>query len=327
MIEEEYIYQSVSVHLRERDMLDEKDFESLAAAPDIQGVYSILSDRGWAAAGLSVSAADADRLLIEQENKVWELVESLLGDLTPLNALRRGNDYHNLKAAVKLAYSDDGTDPERCFVKGVMDPAEILEAAMAHDFSALPPDMAEAGKNAYETLAHTGNGQLSDMIIDNAALAAIYRAGSETKSCLLKEYVGLVVDSANIKAAARCCYMRKQRDFAELAIAPAGTLDTESLVKAVAEGPESLYEFLSYTSYSDAVSELKQGVAAFERWCENRIIETIRPQRNEFYTIDPMAAYILACMAEIRMVKLILSAKLNALNMSVISERLSETYV
>ena len=327
MIDEEYIYQSVSVHLCEKDMLDEKDVEDLAAAAGVEEVYSILGEKGWAVAGLSAAAADADRLLVEQENMAWEFVESLLGDLTPLDVLRCANDYHNLKAAVKLAYSDDDADPGRCFLKGVADAADILEAAKAHDFSALPPDMAEAGKQAYETLAHTGNGQLSDMIIDKAALIAIDKAGGETKSSLMKEYAKLTVDGANIKAAVRCCNMGKPRDFTEQAIAPAGTLDTEALVKAAAEDLESIYEYLSYTEYSGAADVLRQGIAAFERWCENRIIAAIRPQREEFFSIDPMAAYILARLSEIRTVKLIMAAKANALDMSVISERLCETYV
>ena len=327
MIEEEYIYQSVSVHICEKDMLDEKDVEDLAAAADMEEAYSILGEKGWAVPDLTVSGADADRLLAEEENRVWDLVESLLGDLAPLNTLRCGNDYHNLKAAVKLAYKDDGAEPERCFLKGVTDAAKILEAAKAHDFSSLPPDMAEAGKQAYETLSHTGNGQLSDMIIDKAALIAIGKAGSETKSCLMQEYAKLTVDGANIKSAVRCCIMGKQRDFTELAIAPAGTLDAEALIKAAAEDMESIFDYLSYTEYSGAVDSLRQGVAAFERWCENRMIEVIRPQRDEFFSIDPMAAYILARLSELRMVKLILAAKINSLDMSVISERLCETYV
>ena len=325
MITEQYIYQAMSVHLLEREMLNKKDIERLAAADDIYTAYSILGEKGWNTAGYSVS--DADGLLTDQENRTWELAESLMGDLTPFNVLRCANDYHNLKAAVKLVYSDGGIDPERCFIKGIIDPDVLFSAAKNHDFSALPPDMGLAGKQAYETLAHTGNGQYSDMIIDSAALIAIDNACKETRSSLLKEYARLTVDCANIKSAVRCCIMRKQREFTERAVASAGTLDAESLIRAAADGMEAIYSYLSRTVYSDAVHELKLGISAFERWCDNQIIEAIRPQRYEFYTIDPIAAYILARMTEIRSVKLILSAKVNALSMDIITERLRDTYL
>lgn len=325
MSAEQYIYQAMSVHLREKEMLSKTDVEKLTAAEDVYKVYSILGEKGWNTADLT--PADADRLLIAQENRTWDLVESLIGDLAPFNVLRCGNDYHNLKAAIKLVYSDDLADTEKCFVKGVIDTAVILDAAKSRSFSMLPPDMALAGENAFETLAHTGNGQYSDMIVDNAALIAIDKAGNDTDSSLLKEYARLTVDSANIKSAVRCCNMGKPREFTERAVAFAGTLDAAALIKAAAESEDALYSYLSRTEYAEAINVLKRGIAAFERWCDNRIIASVRPQRNEYYTTDPMAAFILARIIEIRTVKFILSAKINFLSMDTIMERLRETYV
>ena len=325
MIGEEYIYQAVSVHLREKEMLNKKDVERLAAAEDVIEVYLILSEKGWDTADLT--AADADKLLIVEENMTWMFVESLLKDLTPFNVLRCGNDYHNLKAAIKLVYSEDEILSRSFFAQGSIDATVVYEAAKNHDFSGLPPDMAQAGKEAYETLSHTGNGQLCDIIIDSAALIAMENASKATRSLILKEYARFTIDSANIKTAIRCCGMGKNREFTERAIAPAGSLDTNSLIIAATENLEAIYEFLSRTEYSDAETELRRGIHAFERWCDDRIMETIRPQQNEFYTSDPMAAYIIARLTEIRILKLILSAKINALGMDVVSERLRETYV
>ena len=48
------------------------------------------------------------------------------------------------------------------------------------DFGKLPDSMRIVGEEAYETLLHTGDGQLCDVIIDRAALGAIYQAGKES---------------------------------------------------------------------------------------------------------------------------------------------------
>ena len=121
--------------------------------------------------------------------------------------------------------------------------------------------------------------------------------------------------------------MGKEREFAERAIAPAGTLDVRGLANAASDNIEAIYTFLSRTLYSDSVDELRRGMTAFERWCDNLIIETIRPLKAEYFSMDPMVAYIIAGITEIRMVKLILSAKVNGLSMDMILERLRETYV
>jgi V/A-type H+-transporting ATPase subunit C len=315
----------MSVHLRERALLSKQDIGMLSAAGDIGRVYALLGDRGWNTAGLT--ALDAGKLLAEQEYRAWEFVENLLGSLAHINVLRIPNDYHNLKAAIKLVYSNAEPDSEGYFLKGSIDISLITTAAVNNDFSMLPQDMAKAGKEAYIALAQTRNGQVCDMIIDKATLVAIDIAGRETKCGLLREYATLTIDSANIKAAARCRAMGKPREFAERAIAPAGALDAQRLITSATTSFDALYAYLYGTRYSGAVNELKNSIAAFERWCDNMVIHMIRPQRNNFYSIEPVVAYLLACIIEIRTVKFILSAKINNLDMNVITERLRDAYV
>ncbi len=135
------------------------------------------------------------------------------------------------------------------------------------------------------------------------------------------------VDAANIKAAVRGAAMHKGRDFLENLLAPAGSLDCKDLLAAATDGVAAVFAFLERGPYAAAVPLLKQSMAAFERWCDNQMIELIRPQRNNYFTIEPLAAFILGRENEIRMVRLILSAKINHLPDEALRERLRETYV
>ena len=135
------------------------------------------------------------------------------------------------------------------------------------------------------------------------------------------------MDVANIKAAVRCRVMQKPRDFLERAVAQAGTLDTRALVDAAAQSLDALYAYLDNTDYAGAVEALKNSMAAFERWCDDQLIQMIRPQRYNYFGIEPLAAYILGRENEIRMVRLILSAKINGLSDDILRERLRITYV
>lgn len=324
---EQYVYAVTRVHMHEQGLLSRADLEALIAANTVADAFRLLADKGWGSPDLP--ANDPDALVAFETQRTWELVSELMEDTTPFNVFLLANDYHNLKAAIKLNYSaEEEADHAGYFIPHGTVPVEtIIKAAKEHDFSALPEGMAAAGRDAYEALAHTGVGQACDMVIDKAALIAIGKAGKESKSALLRRYAELTVDCANIKAAVRCQNMGKTRDFIDRALAPAGTLDTEKLGDAAAGSMDAIYDYLKSTAYAGAIDELKKGLAAFERWCDDQMMEMIKPQKNNYFTIEPIAAFILGRENEIKMVRLILSAKLNHLSSDALRERLRETYV
>ena len=81
------------------------------------------------------------------------------------------------------------------------------------------------------------------------------------------------------------------------------------------------------TDFSDAIPELRRSQAAFERWCDDKIIREIRPQLWNSFGLGPIAAYIIARETEIRSVRILLAAKQNGFPEDMIRERIRETYV
>ena len=72
---------------------------------------------------------------------------------------------------------------------------------------------------------------------------------------------------------------------------------------------------------------LAESPSAFERWCDNRIIQTISPEKYHAFTIGPVIAYVIARQNEIKTVRFILSGKQNELPDDSIRERAREMYV
>ena len=68
-------------------------------------------------------------------------------------------------------------------------------------------------------------------------------------------------------------------------------------------------------------------LSAFERWCDNQIIETIRPQLYNSFSLGPLVAYVLARENEIKTVRIILTGKRSGLPEEFIRERAREMYV
>ena len=93
------------------------------------------------------------------------------------------------------------------------------------------------------------------------------------------------------------------------------------------EGEETLAAFLAGTPYAETAKALEESFSAFERRCDNLLIEEIRPQKYNPFTISPLAAYVLARENEVKCVRVILSGKRNGLPEESIREKVRETYV
>ena len=320
----EYIYAVARVRGKEQTLLSGSFMETLMAAKDYGECLRLLADKGWNTEGVS----DPEELFTAERKRTWDFVGELVDDLHVFDVFLYANDYHNLKAAIKETISPQAYEvaymaKSQCTV----DPLLIRNAVKERNFDALPDAMKEVAKEAMDVLLHTGDGQACDIIVDKAALSRIYEAGKASRNEILSLYGELTVASANIKTAIRAAKTRKDQAFLEKALAPCDTLDVKELARAATEGEESVYAYLEKTKYSDAVSEIKESPSAFEKWCDDQIIESMRPQIHNPFTLSPIAAFILARENEIKSVRIVISGKINGLSDDSVRERVREMYV
>ncbi len=322
MANEQYVYAVARIHSKELTLLDKQVLEQLLASKSHEECMRVLTDKGWG----SSDYMSAEQMLSYEREKTWELMKELVEDMSIFNTFLYENDFHNLKASLKQYY----THKERpnVFMKNAtVDPELINQAVKEHDFTLLPEFMRESAKEAYEVLMHTGDGQLCDVILDRAALDTLYQKASETKLALFQKYAELRIVAANINIAVRGLKTGKKNSFFQDAIAECETLDKNQLIEVILQGEQELYQYLETTIYVDAVQAIKESPSAFERWCDNVIMEEIKPQKNNHFSVEPLAAFILARESEIKSVRIILSGKLNNLSQDLIRERIREMYV
>ena len=187
--------------------------------------------------------------------------------------------------------------------------------------------MAEAAREAYEALPHTRDGQLCDVIIDRAALDAIYQAGLKAKDKIIKDYAESVVAVADIRIAVRSQKTGKTVEFMKRAMAECESLNVDQLARAAAGGMEAVTEYLSGTAYAQGGQAIAESPSAFERWCDNRLMQDMQPQKYEVFSVGPLVAYVLARLNEIKTVRIILSGKQNGFSDDSIRERVRDMYV
>ena len=234
--------------------------------------------------------------------------------------------FHNLKAAIKeVCTSDSG---RHIFYDDVaISGKEMVGIIEEKNFGRLPANMQHAAEEAYEALLHTRDGQLCDVIIDKAALDAIYAAGRASKAPIIRDYAESTVAVADIKIAVRSQKTAKSIEFMKRAMAECSSVSVDQLSKAALSGMDAIREYLMGTAYAEGAEALADSPSAFERWCDNRIIQTISPQKYNAFTIGPVVAYVIARQNEIKTVRIILSGKLNDLPDDSIRERVREMYV
>ena len=319
---EQYIYAVARIRSRELSLLSEAVISQLSAAATEEDCRRILNEKNWGNPDLP-----SEEMFQEENKKTWALIRELVpNNMQIFDVFRLEKDYHNLKAAIKESCID-GIHPGIFAEGGTIPVKDIQQAVEESDYDALPETMRQVAQDAKETLLQTRDGQLCDVMIDRAALEEIRKAGEKTGEPLLRDYGELVCATGNIKTAVRAAKTGKSRQFLEKALAPCSTLDVAALADAAAAGTDAVVAYLDHTVYADAIDELNESVASFERWCDNRMIEAIKPQIHNPFGIGPIAAYILARDNEIKTVRIILAAKRNGLPEEMLRERVREMYV
>lgn len=319
----EYTYAVARIRALEASLLTDSFIDQLVNCQSDRQCLELLSERGW---GDAETGLDASAMLKREEEKTWEVIREAAPDLSVFDVLSYTKVYHNLKAAIKEVCTEIRNEHifyDDCSIPG----AEMLSIVENKEFGQLPGRMAAAAQDAYDTLLHTRDGQLCDVIIDKAALEAIYEAGQNAEDEIIRNYAESTVAIADIKIAVRAWKTGKSLEFMKRAMAECESISVELLSKAALAGVDAICEYLAGTSYSGGAQALTESPSAFERWCDNRMIETIKPQKYNAFSVGPLVAYQIARENEIKTVRIILTGKQNDFPEEAIRERVREMYV
>lgn len=308
----------------ETSLLSNSDIDELISCKGFKACINYLIEKGW---GNAESGNNMNLILKAETEKTWENIHSMSMDESIFAPLSYPRLYHNLSAAIKdvVTQSDIGN---LIYYNDVDIPGSRMRQIIEEkDFYALPEHMRAVAKEALEVMLHTKDGQLCDSIVDRGALVAMEEAAMATHNKFLTDYVKKVVAVTNIRIAVRAARTGKNKEFLDRALAPSNAININRLKTAAVSGEESVLEALSQEGFSDAAEAVRESNSAFERWCDNSIIENIKSQKYISETPGPVIAYLLARENEIKTVRIILTCKQNKVEDAQIKERVREMYV
>ncbi len=319
----DYIFAVARIRVKEKSLLSDADIRHLIGLPDAKTAAAWLEDKGW---GTGDDSGDIDKMLKAEEDKTRELIRELKVPSSVMEALTFQQLYHNLKAGIKQTM-----DSERHYgIFYALDDygeEKMLRILKDKKFEELPKHMRAAAAEAYEIMLTARDGQRCDNIIDRACLEAMIASGKASGSPLIRDYTESTAAVSDIRIAVRAQKTGKNAAFLREALAPCAAFDVKELASAAAKNEEALFSFLNNHGFKEAVEAVKDSPSAFERWCDNRLIATIKPQKGNPVSVGPVVAYYLARQNEIRTVRILLTAKANGFSEEETRERVRDMYV
>ena len=179
-----YIYAVARIRALEMSLFSQATIEQLMALKTHKECLQFLVEHGWGDSDTDIT--DAEEILSKETEKAWSTIKEMVSDMSVFDVLLIPDLFHNLKAAIKTVVSGE-VEANIFFDNASIGGKKMVEIIKNKDFKALPDYMQAAAEEGYESMTHTKDGQLLDLIIDRATLEAITLAASKAKDPLLKE--------------------------------------------------------------------------------------------------------------------------------------------
>ena len=315
-----YAFCVAKIRANENRLLTKQDINFLVDCADLASAFGFLVKKCYAEENENIS-----QLVKRQGDELDKLLSECVPDVKELRKLYILNDYFNIKVLVKCALENREAEEFITYPSSVCT-ADIIKSSQITDFYYLNEEYRDIAKKAYNIALLSGNGKYSDVIIDKAAINALSSLAKEKNSGMYGKICALLADFANIKIALRSAATHQDADYINEAIGDCNTLDKSKLISASVSGFDDLVAYLETTSYKEGVSVYIKNPSAFEKWCDDRIIEITHAAIYTSFGFAPVVSYFYRKTLEIKTVRMILSAIKSGVSKAEITKRVREHY-
>ncbi len=322
----DYLYASARVRALENSLLNRDRLRKMAEAPTDDEALKVLSECGY-----GDDIKDLAKALNAKQAYTFSELEKVLPDKSLIGLFRLKYDYHNIKALIKGKAK--GEEFSHLLLNtGTVDAAIIEKVAEESAFDLLPAALRDAAKKAEEMLARTQDPRLADTVLDQAMYQQMSDIAAKSGIKLLKEYVRLAIDSANLRMAVRLKH--SGQDFSRLAdfyinggITPLAMLKVDITPEAL----ESLYKdghALAQAAQAGAKALRGQiGLAEMDRLADDALISHWQQAKYVGFGVEPVMAFLAATELESTAVFTLMAGRKIGDQPQSIMERLRKTYV
>lgn len=341
-----YAYAVARIRGLETGLLDRQWIERLLAE-DAAGALKVLGDSSYQDA-LSETGRpeDVEDALAVALAETLATVSALSPEPELIDLFRVRWDFRNMKSLTKAsvlkmelgenASGDEargGAENADIGVVGVgtLPPAVLSKAAVEGEYAALPPALAEAARAAVEAFEATGELADIDRTFDRAMWADQIATAREHRNDFLVGYFRTEIDLLNVRTFVRVKDAGGDADELRGRLVPGGTLDASFFESRLGEPVDAFARSLEYGTYGALAPVLREWAPdrgfALELACDNVLLDRVDPAKTVAYGVDPLVAYVLVRLIEVKLVRAALVGKLDGVPRETIEERLRSVHV
>lgn len=314
-----YEYSIGAVRAKEASLLSSADTERMAYFTTEKELVSFLKEKGMGEGNTAEEIAD------NYMKETFNYLRSLSPDPDVFSPFFFENDLQNAKAVLKSVFLD--RDYKDLIASPYNIEPDLFDKAIKEkDYSLLPSFISEPFKNAYKILAESGDGRLSDGILDKAVMEEIL---SSLKEEFLKEYFTVLFFYAGVKIALRSADSA-DRYYLEKALPDGEGLYKERLMASALKGKDALLELLNNLRVmgSEKAAECyRNSFGEFEKFTDNLLMEVVK-KHCKFSDMGaaPLMGYYLAVKNQCRAIRIAGVGIRNNRDSGTIKERLRKAY-
>lgn len=325
MPQDSAIYGVARIRCHEKGLLSQERLARLVDASADEAVRQLV-DAGYGSLP-EATIEDADRLINSELNDSYTLVREVSFKPEVTDVFLMKADVHNLKLLLKLRLTGSSEAP--AIMQGGNYPVETLELMVRDgNYRELPVEFKEALIKLEQGFQTQVDPVAVSVALDRAYTEYAYRVGDK----FTKEYFKIQADYNNLLSLLRLCAMNVGADKLRSVLLPEGYIPLSKLIANIDAPLDSLGKAVGTGPARDGIIRgidalIKTGdISSVEKERDDDLMRLASKGKLEAESIAPVIGYLLAREQEAKCIRLILTAKRNDLDDTIIKERLRELY-
>lgn len=317
-----YPYAVARIRVLEKNLITKQTYNQMAEAKSIEDCLRTLTEVGYNA---TENPREFETVLSQEMEKTYNVLRDLVPEEKFVDVFLYKNDYHNLKVLLKEEVS--GISGEKYFIDGGTISVETLKKALTNrSYTELPKIMGDSIAEAFDFYHKTQNGQTIDIVLDKGAFKQMKETAVKSNNAFIQGYVTKLCDLTNLKSFLRIRNMKKPFEAFLNVFVNGGAIGTDLFAQAFQS--ETAAQSFKATAYSQVCEEgMPKGFTVFEKLCDDYMMNFIKSAKYMPLTLEPLVAYLYAKESEVKTVRIIMTSKINHIDVDVIKERVREAYV
>jgi len=319
-----YAFATAEVRALEMAMLSRAVLLDMANSDNFDQAADLLSGTEYALPGQK-SFIEVERTLHQRRTDVREFFAAMMLDEAIVGLFKARDDYANLRLALRRTLTDKpiGTDYSD---QGAVSPDIFEEVFEAENYQLFPPYMQQAVDAAVLAYYQKKDIRQIDYAIDAAQATHNLATARDLNSAFLTGLFKMQIDLTNIRTMFR---LKLTESDDRKVFLEGGFVETDRFRHALDLGYEALAPLFFVSPYQRIVEAGAAYLASnksflkLEQQCEEHLTGFLKSTVQITAGPQPIIAYLLIKENEIRTVRLILTAKKNALDTKLILDRIS----